>query len=306
MYYYHFQQWLAFFYFYCVFGWCFETCYVSAKNKKLINRGFMKGPWLPIYGSGAICVLFVTLPVKTYPVLVYFVGMISATILEYIIGTAMLAFFKVRYWDYSYRKIQLHGHICLVSSLAWGVLSLLLIYVVHKPFSDLVVSLNLDLLGVIVFCFTLVFVFDFAYAFRTAMDLRAMILQAEHLRKEMQVRRDWQIAYMREDMENKMRILNLRREYLLEFWGEKAEEKLLEFHYNMGMSALTTEMRLKRFEWGLEKQIQEIQERHEKLIRKMLPHASHNLIHNPGYKLYGLKKESKKLKELALKDKENK
>ncbi len=263
----------------------------------------MKGPWLPIYGFGAISVLFVTLPFKDYPILVYLVGMITATVLEYIIGTFMLAFFRVRYWDYSYRKIQLHGHICLVSSLAWGVMSLLLIYVVHHPLSNYILSLNFDLLGVIVFGITLAFVFDFAYAFRTAMDLRAMILQAEHLRKELSVRRDWQIAYMREDMENRLRILELRREYMLEFWGEKAEEKLLEFHHNMELSALTTEMRLKRFEWGMEKQIQELRERREKLIHKMLPHASHNIRHNPGYQLRGLRKETKRLKELAQQDK---
>ena len=51
MYSYTIIQWLFFFYFYCFFGWCFESCYVSLKSKRWVNRGFMKGPFLPLYGS---------------------------------------------------------------------------------------------------------------------------------------------------------------------------------------------------------------------------------------------------------------
>ncbi|MCC8162541.1 MAG: putative ABC transporter permease, partial [Lachnospiraceae bacterium] len=47
MYSYHFTEWLALFYFYCIFGWCFESTYVSLKEHRPVNRGFMKGPWLP-------------------------------------------------------------------------------------------------------------------------------------------------------------------------------------------------------------------------------------------------------------------
>ena len=54
MYHYTAIQWLFFFYFYCFFGWCFESTYVSIKSRKLVNRGFMRGPFLPLYGSGAI------------------------------------------------------------------------------------------------------------------------------------------------------------------------------------------------------------------------------------------------------------
>ena len=59
MYHYTAIQWLFFFYFYCFFGWCFESTYVSIKSRKLVNRGFMRGPFLPLYGSGAIMMLVV-------------------------------------------------------------------------------------------------------------------------------------------------------------------------------------------------------------------------------------------------------
>ena len=82
MYSYHFREWLSFFYFYCIFGWCFESTYVSFKERHLMNRGFLKGPWLPLYGSGAILVLWLTLPFQETPVLVYVVGALGATVLE--------------------------------------------------------------------------------------------------------------------------------------------------------------------------------------------------------------------------------
>lgn len=133
MYSYHFREWLSFFYFYCVFGWCFESTYVSLKNRHLTNRGFLRGPWLPLYGSGAILVLWLTLPFQETPALVYVVGALGATVLEYATGETMVRLFKVRYWDYSGQKFQYRGHICLSSTIAWGFLSLLMVYVVHKP-----------------------------------------------------------------------------------------------------------------------------------------------------------------------------
>ena len=93
-------QWLMLFYLYCFFGWCFESTYVSLKQRHFVNRGFMRGPFLPIYGSGAIMMLVVSMPVRDSLVLTYVTGMLGATALEYVTGVAMEALFKVRYWDY--------------------------------------------------------------------------------------------------------------------------------------------------------------------------------------------------------------
>ncbi len=182
----HFNSWLVYFYFYCIFGWVFESTYVSLRTHKLTNRGFMKGPWLPLYGSGAILVLLVTLPYADYPVGVYFAGMIAATILEYITGVVMVKLFKVRYWDYSYKKIQFQGHICLSSSLAWGGLSLLMVYVIHPPIVKFIDMWNENVVNILTFIVTICMAYDFANAFREAMDLRALIIQAEELKKRME------------------------------------------------------------------------------------------------------------------------
>lgn len=88
-------QWALLFFFYCFCGWVWESCYVSAKQRHWVNRGFLHGPLLPIYGSGAIIILFATLPVADNFWLVYFLGMLAATALEYVVGAVMEQLFKV-------------------------------------------------------------------------------------------------------------------------------------------------------------------------------------------------------------------
>ena len=140
MYTYNTWQWLAFFYLYCFFGWIFESAYVSFKERRPVNRGFLRLPLLPLYGFGAVMMLWVSLPVKDNLLLVYFSGVIAATALEYITGYVMERLFRVRYWDYSNKRFQIHGYICLTSSLAWGGLTILMTEVIHQPVSRAVLD----------------------------------------------------------------------------------------------------------------------------------------------------------------------
>lgn len=188
MYTYHFQEWLIFFCFYCVFGWCFESAYVSLVSRRPVNRGFLKGPWLPLYGSGAVVVLWMTLPFRTNPFMVYLVGALGATALEYVTGEAMVRLFKVRYWDYSNQKFQYKGHICLSSSVVWGFLSLLMVYVVHERVALLVFRIPGEIRSVLAFTVAICMACDTGAAFRRAMDLREVLLQAEQIRMELERR----------------------------------------------------------------------------------------------------------------------
>ena len=106
MYVYTLGQWLLFFFLYCFLGWVWESCYVSARQRRWVNRGFLHGPLLPIYGFGAVIILWATLPVRGSLPLIFLLGMLAATALEYVTGAAMEALFKVRYWDYSGTALQ--------------------------------------------------------------------------------------------------------------------------------------------------------------------------------------------------------
>ena len=181
---YSLSQWVLFFYIYCFFGWCFESAYVSIKEKHFVNRGFLRLPMLPIYGSGALAILVVTIPVRTNLVFVYVLGTLSATLLELVTGAAMEAIFKMRYWDYSDQKFNYKGYICLSSSIAWGFLAILLTEFIHKPIEQFVLNVNValkwSLLGVI----TVLFVSDLVGSVKAAWDLRKLLEQLEKLKEK--------------------------------------------------------------------------------------------------------------------------
>ena len=186
MYNYEVWQWVLYFFIYCFIGWIWETAYVSLKSGHFENRGFMNGPFLPIYGSGAIIMLFVSLPVKNSVILVFIFGSIAATLLELFTGMAMESLFHVRYWDYSYRKIQYKGHICLVSSIAWGFFSCLLVYFIHKPIEGLVLSIDEGVGQFIAIIVTICASADFATSFKTALELKNMLITAEDIKKQIE------------------------------------------------------------------------------------------------------------------------
>ena len=79
---YTWYQWLTFFYLYCFFGWIFESAYVSLKQKRFVNRGFLRLPMLPLYGSGAVMMLWVSLPFQDSLILTYISGVIGAFFYE--------------------------------------------------------------------------------------------------------------------------------------------------------------------------------------------------------------------------------
>lgn len=183
---YTFIQWMLFFFIYCFLGWVWESCYVSAKKKEWINRGFLHGPFLPIYGSGAIIVLIWTIGVRNHIVLVFLFGMIGATILEYVTGACMERLFKVRYWDYSHLPMNLNGYICLPVSLGWGVFSVLMVRGIHIPIEDLVLRIPERIGEVLTVICSTAFAVDFTLSFVEAMDLRDLLVRLSESNEKIQ------------------------------------------------------------------------------------------------------------------------
>lgn len=182
-------QWIFYFFLYCFLGWIFESAVVSISQRRFVNRGFMKGPFLPIYGFGALTILIATLPVRACPAAVFAVGMLAATVLESGTGAAMERLFKVRYWDYSHRRFQLGGYICLRSSLAWGALSLLVDYCIHARIEALIARLPAFLPETIVYTVGIWFIYDFTTSFRSAFSLRQLLEKDEALHREIEALR---------------------------------------------------------------------------------------------------------------------
>ncbi|MGN0319077.1 MAG: putative ABC transporter permease [Lachnospira sp.] len=172
---YSFSQWILLFYVYCFIGWIWESCYVSVKKRQWVNRGFLHGPFLPIYGSGALVILMSTIGVRNNVPLIFILGMISSTILEFFTGYFMEKLFGVKYWDYSDRRFNFMGHICLFVSICWGFFSVLLVCFINKPIENLILLIPKSVTEVIALIITVVFSIDFTQSFNEAMDLKTTL-----------------------------------------------------------------------------------------------------------------------------------
>ena len=126
---------------YSFLGWIVEVLYVFATTQKLENRGFLTGPFLPIYGVGAVLLVLLVLPYVKNPFLVFLASFVITTVLEFVTHLALDKIFHIRLWDYSDKPVNIHGRVCLQNSLMFGVLGLLLIYVLHPLASGLIALL---------------------------------------------------------------------------------------------------------------------------------------------------------------------
>ena len=181
MYSYSLTQWILFFFCYCFFGWIWECFYVSVKHAwkekhwKFINRGFLHGPVIPIYGFAAITILLSTIRLRDYTLAVYAAGALTATLFELFTGTVMERIFKVKYWDYSNMPLNYNGHICFFVSLFWGFFSVLLVKVIHVPVEGVIMGFPEFVAEMIAFSLMAVFIHDVTASVNEAMDLRDVL-----------------------------------------------------------------------------------------------------------------------------------
>ncbi|MBP5555647.1 MAG: putative ABC transporter permease [Lachnospiraceae bacterium] len=182
------REWVFVFCFYSVVGYIWETVYCSLKEGKLLNRGFMKGPFLPIYGFGVCIMMIAAGPFNGKNILAECIsGMVCATVLEYVTGELMQHLFKVRYWDYSKEKFNLNGHICLGASLGWFVATFVVNEIFRGPVDTLVHSISAFHMYLIDYIVMGIAILDFAISFKAAMDLRIILVKMEDARHELKL-----------------------------------------------------------------------------------------------------------------------
>ena len=135
-------QLMFLFFIFCNYGWIQESIIESLYHKRVINRGFLKGPYIPIYGIGGMTLLFLCMPFRENGFMVYFVGLISCTLLEYFVGWLMETLFHKQFWDYSMLKITYKNRISLLSSQFWGLMALFMVYVLYGVVDPLIKSVD--------------------------------------------------------------------------------------------------------------------------------------------------------------------
>ncbi len=115
---------------YSIVGWIYESIVCSIGQKRLVNRGFLNGPYTPIYGVGALFDILILGWIKN-PILLFFLGAVVCCIIEYITSYLMEKLFHARWWDYSKRRFNINGRVCLLGAIVFGILSVVLLKVIH-------------------------------------------------------------------------------------------------------------------------------------------------------------------------------
>lgn len=136
------------FFIYSFLGWVCECIYCSAGQRKWINRGFLAGPYCPIYGFGGVFVLTLLEPVADSFWMVFLWGVVITSTLEYLTSYVMEKLFHTRWWDYSRYRFNLNGRICLLNSTLFGLMCLFVVYIIHPPILNAVQQIPIQLLWV--------------------------------------------------------------------------------------------------------------------------------------------------------------
>ena len=149
------------FYFYSIFGWILECISCSIEQKRIVhNRGFLIGPYCPIYGFGAMYMYFFLTRYYNEPITLFVMAFVGTSLIEYITSYVMEKIFKARWWDYSNMRFNLEGRVCLKNSILFGLLGLLFVYILNPTFLDVIEKIpNLILIIISVILF-ITFIID--------------------------------------------------------------------------------------------------------------------------------------------------
>lgn len=132
---------LTYFIIYSFLGWIMESVFRSIIEKKIINTGFLYGPFCPIYGIGAIIMFLFLNSFNNNIFLLFIISFIVLSIWEYIVGWILEVIFHTKYWDYSENKFNIQGRLCLLNSIFWGFLGVAFIKFIHPFIINLLIKI---------------------------------------------------------------------------------------------------------------------------------------------------------------------
>jgi len=182
-----FYEILWIFFIYAVIGWCIEVAFVAVNRGVFVNRGFMNGPYCPIYGLGMLIVVTVLNPVKDSLLFLFLGSFILTTVLEYITGLILEKIFGNKWWNYSEMPFNIHGYVCLAFSILWGLGGVFVMRLVHPIIYRIVLWIPETIGCIFITIFMIGFVVDLCVTVNTVLhfnkDLRLLDKIAENIHK---------------------------------------------------------------------------------------------------------------------------
>lgn len=175
---------LTYFIIYSFLGWILETVFRSICEKKLINTGFLYGPFCPIYGLGAIIMYLLLNDHKGQYISIFCIAIVVLTIWEYIVGVFLEKTFKTKYWDYSDHKLNFQGRVCLINSIFWGLLGIAFINFIHPFIVQYISQIDINILKIVIYLCSILVAIDVIISVVKVSNIKSTLTKIEEINKE--------------------------------------------------------------------------------------------------------------------------
>ena len=179
-----FFQLLTYFVIYSFLGWVLESIVRTICERKIINTGFLIGPFCPIYGFGAIIMILFLNQYKNNIILLFIVSVIALSLWEYIVGVLLEKFFHTKYWDYSNHKFNFKERICLTNSIAWGILGVLFINYIHPFIIQVIGYMNFTYLAIGTSIIALILLIDAIISVVKIKNIQSTLQKVEEINEQ--------------------------------------------------------------------------------------------------------------------------
>ena len=182
-------KYFLYFIIYSFIGWCLEVTCKLFQYKRFINRGFLIGPLCTIYGYGVLAIVFLIGKDTSDILAVFLKAIFVCSILEYFTSYFMEKMFNAKWWDYSTKKFNLNGRICLDTMIPFGILGCLVVYIIHPFVISLVNLIPNTLLNVLASVIFILFIIDNVISFIVTFKIKNHIKDdnkdnTEYIREE--------------------------------------------------------------------------------------------------------------------------
>ena len=174
-------QLLWFFLIYSFLGWLAETVLAAVRKRRLINRGFLNTPFSPVYGMGAVLFAIFLPELRSDPLFLFLGGMILGTELELFTGILLEKFTGEKWWDYSEKRFQFNGYICLNYAVVWGLSALFCLLVGNQLVLSLVSLIPLTVGKLILLVIYILLALDVLTSFAALLQYHGRIREPEEL-----------------------------------------------------------------------------------------------------------------------------
>lgn len=169
-----FYTYFLLFIIYSIIGWILELLFSIVELKRIVNRGFLIGPYCPIYGAGCLLLVILLSSYADDPIVLFALSVLICSVLEYVTSWLMEKIFKLRWWDYSNMRFNINGRICLETMVPFGIVGVIVVKYVNPFLLNLLEKLSFNSLSIIAIITMSLFIIDVFISFNVVFNLKTI------------------------------------------------------------------------------------------------------------------------------------